>query len=345
MKDTLKLSDSTPTLEDVAKLAGVGRGTAGRALSGQGYVSEQASARIHAAAEKLGYQRNEAARSLKTKRSNAIGIVIPDIGGPFMIACVRGIQKVLRQHEYTSIIVFTDGKEETELEEIEYLIRHQIGGIIIVPANSSAPHFHVPRLRNIPIVSFDQPILNEDYDALLVKNRHSARIAVDHLIGHGHKRIACLGVNGHLYSIRKRMEGYKDAMGRAGLASMLEIVDPENGGIAGQLDRWLALGAPPTAIFSLNELTSVELMQAFSMRRIRMPDRIAFIGFDEIQLGPYLDPPLTTVLQPGLEIGESAATRLLEQIESKNCHSVKHIELEAKLIIRGSCGCHPASSM
>jgi LacI family transcriptional regulator len=339
MKASTKPSRSMPTLAHVAKLAGVGLGTASRAVSGQGYVSEETAARVREAAERLGYQRNELARNLKMKRSGAIGLVLPDIGGPFMVSCVRAIQTVLRQAEYTSIMAFTDGSEAVEAEEIDYLIRHQIEGLIIVPARSSAPHFRSPRLSQIPVVAFDQPVLDQDYDAILVKNRHGARVATQHLVDHGHKRIACLGVYRHLYSIQKRIEGYRDAMKKAKLPEVLEIVDPDNGGIGKQLDRWLTMKNPPTAMFALNELTSLEMVKGFLVRGIRMPEQIAFVSFDDIQLGPYLDPPLTVVLQPAAEMGEFAATRLLKRIQTKEPMSSKPILLDTKLIIRGSCGC------
>ncbi len=184
---------AAPTLIHVARLAGVGLGTASRALSGQGYIKEETAARILEAAEQLGYQKNELARSLKVKRSGAIGLVVPDIGGPFMAACVRTIQRKLRQNGYTLIIAFSDGDEAVEQEELEYLVRYQVDGLIVIPAKSSARHFSSPQLARLPIVAFDQPIDGDNFDAVLVRNKQGAQDAVEHLIGHGHKRIACPG--------------------------------------------------------------------------------------------------------------------------------------------------------
>jgi len=334
-----KPTNSMPTLVHVAKLAGVGLGTASRALSGQGYVSEETAARIHRAVEQLGYQRNELARSLKVKRSGAIGLVIPDVGGPFMAGCVRAIQKVFRQAGYTCIITFTDSDEKIEAQELDYLTRHQVDGILISPAPGSGAHFRTPQMAHTPIVSFDLPIEKQDYDSILLKNRHYARAAVDHLIGHGHKRIACLGMNRHHYSIQQRMEGYRTAMKQAGLQPMLEIVDLADSGARRQLDKWLALKSPPTALFCLNELTTLEAVEALAERGIRMPSPMAFIGFDDIQLGPYLDPPLTAVVQPAGQIGECAAQRLLELIDAPEKLPSKRLMLDAALILRGSCGC------
>lgn len=339
-----KQSNSMPTLVHVAKLAGVGLGTASRALSGQGYVSEKTSARIRTAVEQLGYQRNELARSLKVKRSGAIGLVIPDIGGPFMAACVRAIQKVLRQRGYTCIITFTDGSEKVEAEEIDYLTRHQVDGLIVVPAAGAGTHFRAPQLAHTPLVAFDQPVEIDDYDAILVRNRRGAQQAVEHLISHGHRRIACLASFGQLYSMQQRIKGYRAAMKAANLPPMIEMVDPDNphdpnaGGVRKHLDRWMALKSPPTAIVSLNELITLQTVEAFAERGLHMPDPMAFIGFDDIQLGPYLDPPLTAVVQPASEIGERTATRLLERIDTPGLPA-KRLLLEATLVLRGSCGC------
>lgn len=339
MASRLKPTNSMPTLVHVAKLAGVGLGTASRALSGQGYVSEETSARIHRAVEQLGYQRNELARSLKVKRSGAIGLVIPDVSGPFMAGCVRAIQKVFRKAGYTCIITFTDSDERVEAQELDYLTRHQVDGILISPAPGSTAHFRTPQMAHTPTVSFDQPIDKQDFDAILLKNRHYARAAVDHLIGHGHKRIACLGINRNHYTIQQRMEGYRVAMKQAGLTPMLAVVDLADGGIRRQIDTWLALKNPPTALFSLNDLTTLDTVETFAVRGIKMPGQIAFIGFDDIQLGPYLDPPLSAVVQPAAEMGECAALRLLERIEASEKLPSKRVMLDAALILRGSCGC------
>jgi LacI family transcriptional regulator len=333
-----KSARSAPTLVHVARLAGVGLGTASRALSGEGYVGKETLARIHAAVERLGYQRNELARSLKTNRTYVIGIVVPDIGGLFMVELIRAAQGVLRQHRYMSVIAFTDGNSDIEKEEVEYLLRRQIDGLLVVPEDSSASYLSSLQTANVPVVFFDQPVSDKDFDAVLVKNRHGARAAVQHLIDHGHQRIAAVGVNPHLYSMKKRIEGYREAMKQAGLREQLVVTRPED--IDRQVDEWLGMKAPPTAIFGLNELSSIKAIEALLARKVRMPEQMAFIGFDEIQLGRFVDPPLTAVRQPAAMIGEQAANRLLERIEAKEPLPGKHIMLDTLLIQRRSCGCN-----
>ena len=331
----------TPTLVHVARLAGVGLGTASRALSGQGYVSEATLKRIVSAAEQLGYQKNELARSLKSRRTGAIGLVVPDIGGPFMATCVRAIQGVLRLKGYISIITFTDGQENVEAEELDYLFRHQVDGVIIVPAAGKSPHFRSRQYARAPIVAFDQPIEEEGYDAVLVNNRQAAREATEHLIAHGHERIGCIGVNRHLYSVQRRIEGYRSAMKAAGLVPSLELTDSTFEKIGDQIDSWLKGKDRPTALFSLTELTSLGVVERLAMRGVRMPEDIAFIGFDDIPLGPYLSTPLTVVSQPATELGEQAAARLLARIDNPNGAPAVREMLKASLILRRSCGCHP----
>lgn len=332
-----KAANSAPTLVHVARLAGVGLGTASRALSGQGYVGKETLAHIQEAAERLGYKRNELARSLRVNQSFVVGIVVPDIGGPFMVECVRSAQNVLRQHYYMSVLAFTDGNSDTEKEEIEYLLRRQIDGLLIVPAGESAPYPVDSKRENPPVVFFGQPISDKSFDAILVKNKQGARAAVQHLIEHGHRRIAGVGVNRHLHSIRKRTEGYCEAIQKAGLQEYLAVIEPD--AIDRQVGEWLAMKAPPTAIFSLNGLSSIKVLESLASRHIRMPDQIAFIGFDEVQLGPFFDPPLSAVVQPAMMIGEQAALRLLERLQSKDPLPGKRIMLDTAFVQRRSCGC------
>lgn len=322
----------------VARLAGVGLGTASRALSGNGYVRKKTLERILEAADRLGYQCNEVARSLRARQSYVIGIVVPDIGGPFMVDCVRSAQAVFRQRGYMSILAFSEGNSEAERDETECLLRRQIDGLLVVPASSSAKFFDSPQVSAVPAVFFDQPLSNAKFDAVLVKNRQGAHDATAHLVQHGHRRIACIGVNRHLYTIRRRMEGYRDAIREFGLSEYLSVIEPDQ--IDTQIDEWLRMKSPPTAIFGLNELSSLRAVQALASRRVRMPDQIAFVGFDEIQLGAWFDPPLSAVVQPAARIGEEAALRLLHRIDAKEPLAGRHILLDTQFVPRSSCGCH-----
>lgn len=328
-----------PTLTEVARLAGVGRGSASRALSGANYVSQEMHDRVYRAAARLGYVRNELARNLKMRRSHMVGIVIPDIGGSFMATCIRAAQSVLRDNHFMSVISFTNGNVKDEKREIDYLLSHQIDGLLVVPCYTKVSHFRNAYLKNIPIVAFDQPIRKLNFDAVLVKNREAARDLVVHLIQHNHQRIGCIGISGHLYSIHQRIEGYREAMAEAGLPEMISLANTANGSVAAQLEQWLTLESPPTAIFSLNDFTSIELLEAIAQHKIRVPEQIAVAGFDDVQMGGLLATPFTAMAQPAARLGAEAAALLVKRIEEPSSGRRKPLLLDLDFVIRRSCGC------
>jgi LacI family transcriptional regulator len=330
---------------DVARLAGVGIGTASRVLNNEGYVSERTGARVKAAIQELGYKPNEVARNLKVRRSGAIGIVVPELSDPFIATCVQAAQTVIRASGNISVITFSDGSPEIEAQEIDYLIRRQIDGILIIPAGGSSQHLTPSALHNTPLVSFDQPIPGRHVDAVLVSNKEGAMAGTQHLIFHGHRRIAAIGVNKHLYSMSKRVEGYREVMKRADLEPEVCMFAPQAAAISAQVHLWLKQKKPPTAIFSLNGMTSIFLLKDLAERGVRMPEEIAVVGFDDLPLADLLAPPLTVVSQPAARIGTDAATLLLERMAALSSTSsevhAKRVTLETELVLRRSCGCQP----
>ena len=330
------------TLVQVARLAGVGIGTASRVLNNEGYVSERTATRVRAIIEQLDYKPNEVARNLKVRRSGAIGIVVAGLADPFIAACVQAAQIVIRNSGSLSILAFTEGSAASEAQEIDYLVRRQVDGILIIPAGGDARHLGSAALHNKPIVAFNQPIPGESTDSIVVCEREGAMAATEHLLTHHHRRIAALGVDQHLPGTQQRAEGYCNAMDQAGLSSEVCLLEP--GLIAGQVDHWLASPAPPTAIFALDGTTSMLLAGALAARDIRIPDQIAVIGFDDFPLAALLSPPLTVVRQPAAELGAQAATMLLGRMGNLSAPA-RHITLETELILRQSCGCSaPATS-
>jgi LacI family transcriptional regulator len=324
----------------VARLAGVGIGTASRVLNNEGYVSERTAAKVKAVIDQLGYKPNEVARNLKVRRSGAIGIVVPDLGDPFIATCVQAAQMVIRGSGNISILTFSEGSPEIEAQEIDYLIRRQIDGILIIPAGGSADHLTPTALHSTPLVSFDQPIPGRHIDAVLVKNKEGAITGAQHLIFHGHRRIAAIGVNKHLHSMSKRIEGYREVMKRAGLIPEVCMVPPRPEAVAAQLAELMKEKKPPTAIFSLNGLTSIFLLQAMAEQGISTPDQVALVGFDDLQLAELLAPPLTVVRQPAALLGADAAALLLERMATSSSSAPgKRVTLDTELVIRRSCGC------
>lgn len=328
-----------PTLEEVARLAGVGRGTASRALNGASLVSEATVGRVLRAAERLGYRRNELARSLKVRHSSVVGIVMPDIGGRFMAGIIRAAQDVFRENGYMSVLAFTDGDPDNEAKEIDYLLGRQIDALLVVPAYTRTDHFQDPSVRSLPIVSFDQPIRSLNFDAVLVRNKVGAHAAVRHLIDHGHTDIGCIGVNSHLYSIQQRIDGYRQAIREHNLKESVRVFPQEETVLKSELVSWMGSSARPTALFCLNDFTSLVVLKTLATLGTRVPDQLAIIGFDDVEMGDLLATPLTAVLQPAARIGSESASLLIERIKTPLSGHRDRIMLDVDLVIRNSCGC------
>jgi len=355
MKDSKRMPDnlisaqhpgdvSRATLVHVARLAGVGLGTASRALADGKRVSADTIQRVTEAATRLGYRRNEMARSLKVRRSGAVGIVIPDIYGAFIATCLRAAQAVIRENKYISVFAFTDDDPAVEISEVDYLVRRQVDGLLIIPAGGGARSLLERQLlQSTPLVSFDQPISGLDVDEVLVSNQAGAEKATRHMIEHGHKSIVYVSIDRQVPTLRARLKGYRRAMRSAGLQETIAQLGPNGEGAEELVDSWLRSKRPPTALFSANEKTSLEILPVLAMRNVQVPDQLALIAFDDVQLGLVLRSPLTVMRQPAAELGHRAATLLMERVMGKNDIPPRRIVLDAELVIRQSCGCPPPS--
>jgi len=331
---------SRATLVHVARLAGVGLGTASRALDNGKRVSAETMEKVVEAAKRLGYRRNEMARGLKVRRSGAVGIVVPDIGGAFMATCVRAAQAVIRENKYISVFAFTDDDPEVEISEVDYLVRRQVDGILIIPAGGGARSLLEQQLlQNTPLVSFDQPIVGLDVDEVLVSNQAGAEKATRHMIEHGHKAITYVSIERHVPTLRARLKGYRKAMRAAGLQEAVEYLGANGEGAVALVDAWLRAKRPPSALFSANEQTSIELLHALALRNVKIPEQFALIAFDDMQLGLVLRSPMTVMRQPAAELGHRAATLLMERVVGRSDVPPRRIVLDAELVIRQSCGC------
>ncbi len=334
------------TLVHVARLAGVGLGTASRALGDGKRVSEPAVRRVQEAARRLGYRPNELARNLKVRRSRAIGLVIPNIGGEFMATCVRAAQSVIRECGYISVIAFTDDDKGREIAEIDYLVGRQIDGILLVPAEGSARRTdaHVA-LHGTPVVTFDQPASGHQADEVIVSNQLSAEKAVRHLMEHGHKRIAYVGIDRNLPTLKARQRGYRKALNAAGLEEAVHLLEPDGSGSSKLLDLWNTMEKPPTAVFLVNELTSVQFLGELAARDIQVPGELAIIAFDDVPLSSLLRTPLSVMRQPAFELGCQSATLLMQRVSGEYAGDLRRVVLHPELILRQSCGCARARTM
>lgn len=332
---------SLATVADVACLAGVGAITVSRYVNGTSYVSVTKKKKIQAAIDKLGYRPNQAARILKGQRARVIGIILPDLADSFFGKCASAIETYAAMRGYMTVIVTSKHDREIPTNEVAMLIGQRIAGLIVVPslANESLSEFIN---EGIPIVALDRPLSGVVADEVMVENLGGAQTAVTHLIGHGYKRIACVGYDRESYAINHRILGYTNAMQAAALKPELHLSVESFEAALKLANRWVSSNDRPNAIFSLNNVVTRHLLEALREVKLLIPQKIALVGFDDLELAKLLSPSLTVVRQPAVGLGTQAARILFDRISTPTDRETGFgikLVLPVEFIIRHSCGC------
>jgi LacI family transcriptional regulator, galactose operon repressor len=328
-----------PTIYDVARLAGVSTATVSRALNGTGQISPATRKAIEEAVEKLGYRPNTIARSLVKRSTQTIAVMFPDIGDPFYPALIKGVQALADEQSYTILLCTAEGDPEREESYLNLLRAKQVDGALVdglvLPRSRIAPIVD----EGFPIVSLDRDIDFPSIPLVQVDNRLGGRLATEHLLELGHRRIAHISGRPELRHSEERLSGYRDALADAGVDVDPSLVDAggftEAGGYRA-MQELLERDPSFTAVFAVNDVTAVGALRAIRESGRRVPEDLSVVGFDDLWLAAYLWPPLTTVRQPLLEIGRRATEILLEVIRGeRKSRRVRHI-LKPELIVRES---------
>lgn len=334
-------SRSAPTLRDVAALARVHPGTVSRALNEETrvLVSEETVDRVMRAAEELGYRPNSVARGLKTNRSYAVGVLIPDITNPLFPPMVRGIEDRLGADGYTPLIANTDNEADRERSDIEALQARRVDGFIAATAREESGALDAVVAAGTPLV-----LLNRRGDGLrqpsvTVDDRTGVRLGVEHLAGLGHERIAHVAGPADVSTGQRRRRGFADAMRAAGLTVNPRLVvagvaftEPEGARSCAQL---LDADVPFTAIVAANDLLALGCYDALAERGLRCPRDMSVVGFNDMPFADRFAPPLTTVRVPHYELGLTAADLLVQVMEGEPPRR-RMVEYPPELIVRGS---------
>ncbi len=327
------------TLKDIAQQVGVTTTTVSRALNNKPDVSEETRQRILALAQELGYQPSAAARSLKLRTTETIALLFPDISGPFYSEVIRGVEQEAGQSQYNVLIYGTHGKPSA----LRFLhsLNGRIDGLILMAR--SVDDDYVLRLarQRLPFVLLGFRVAEVAADTLLVDNQVGAYRAVRHLIEHGHRRIAFIAGPTDSPDSQARLAGYRQCLADNGLAWQDELVASGNfrrpsGTTA--TERLLGLPQPPGAVLVANDEMALGAIEAARARGVRVPEDLAVIGFDDIDLASYVFPPLTTVRQPMCKLGSIAVQMLLRRLQEPDSQAEVRI-LPVELVVRGSCGC------
>jgi LacI family transcriptional regulator len=326
------------TLIDVARAAGVGPMTVSRTVNGHPYVSKATAKRVQAAIRKLGYRPNQAARMLTGQRSKSIGLIVPDVSDPFFSVVSQAVQQFARDAGYTVWLAVSDDDAATEQEEIEQMTNHPVDGIILAPVNARSQHLKAAAAGSIPIVTIDRPIEIASTDSVEVDNRTGARMAVEHLRGHGYKRIACVATDFYLRSIKLRVAAYEEYLRRSKLP-IRKLLPKDEASVQPALKTLFKSRNRPDALFVTNNVCTVAVIQALQALGIRIGKDVALVGFDDVGLYTLVRPAITAVNQPVSELGRTATRLLFDRIRGVGPTSSVRMTLPVTLVVRESCGC------
>jgi LacI family transcriptional regulator len=331
------------TIHDVATDAGVSPMTVSRVINDRPRVSSETRRRVQASVVKLGYVPNRLARGLTQQKTTAFGVIVPDVANPFFTLIVRGVEQVAWRAGYHVILCDTEGDVEKERGYLEDMVSFQVEGVLIAPAgNDSRPNLRLLTRNSVPFVLIDRSIDGFEADLVQGDSVGGARILVEHLIDLGHRRIGMITEGLDVSTARDRLAGYRQALEAAGL--------PQDGALVAESSaiepavardstlRLLDLPDPPTAIFAVNNIAVVGVIEAARERGLEIPRDLALVCFDDIEHVSRIYPFLTVMAQPAETYGTIATQLLLDRINGRVSQRRRVVVLPAEFIVRQSSG-------
>ncbi|MEI3851013.1 MULTISPECIES: LacI family DNA-binding transcriptional regulator [unclassified Ensifer] len=329
-----------PKIKDIAERAGVSVATVSRALSGSSLVTDETRKRIHELARELNYRPNVSARNLRTRRSMSVLLVVRDVGNPFYLEILKGVEATARAAGYAVLMGNTENDPDREVEYFNMLRDGHADGMILMTGKLPEPQpGESAAVSHLPIVVALEMIETAGFPHVQIDNSAAARSAVEHLIALGHRRIAHIAGPLPEVMAMHRRDGYRAAMAAAGLPI------PEGYEVRGDylLESGEAcatalfdLAEPPSAIFVANDEMAYGAIHALRRLGLDVPGDVSVVGFDDLYLSKAFYPPLTTVSQPRADIGRTAMSLLLNILSGDDDASAPAVVLPTALNIRGS---------
>lgn len=327
-------------IKDVADAAGVSTATVSRVLANKPHVRTEVKERVMEVVSKLGYRPNRVARSLRSRKSSIIGLIVSDIENPFFQQVSRAVEDAAGERGYSVILCNNDEDAGKEKRYLDLIRDENLAGVILSPTRQTTDDFAQTAGLNIPMVVIDRRVSNFEVDNVLIDNVQAAHTLVTHLIEHGHRRIgAIFGIRST--TGRDRRKGFVQALKDHDIKPVNDLVKFANPREEDGFDtamKLLQIPEPPDAIITSNSLLAAGVLRALRESKITVPDEIAFASFDETTWAQLVVPPLTVIEQPTYEIGRTATEMLIKRIEDPT-RSNREVILKAKLIVRQSCGC------
>lgn len=329
------------TIRDVALRADVSQATAARALGGYGSVSARAKRAVLKAAAELNYKPNGVARALVSGATNTIGLIVGDIENPFFATVARALADAVEEDGYTLLLANSDEDLEREQRAADVLTGRLVDALAVAPAiDTDGRHLREFTASGRPLVLFDRVIRGLDVDAVVVDNTAGAATAVRHLMSFGHREIGVVTDAPQISSTSDRLRGYRKALREVGIEPRPDLISVGASDQAGGYQaarRLLERPDRPRAVFTINNLMTAGTVRAARDLGLSMPDDLALIAFDDLDWASLIDPPITVVAQPIIEVGRAVGERLLSRLAG-NTSKPKRVRLSTRLVVRGSCG-------
>jgi LacI family transcriptional regulator len=331
----------TVTIREVAERAGVSTMTVSRVLNESQRVQPETRRKVEQVIAELGYVPNGLARGLSSQKTGVLALIVPDVANPFFTKMVRGAENVAWHNGYRAILCNTERDLNREKAYIEDMLAQRVEGLLLAPtSDQSRHHLSLLEQHKVPVVLLDRSIEGVDYDLVQGDNLNGAYRIVQHLIGLGHRRIAMISGPLDISTSRDRLKGYQQALEVKGIPYEQELIiqtEVDQAGGYQAAKQLLQFKERPSAVFAVNNLAAVGIVQAVRESGLDIPKDLALVCFDDIEFASVICPFLTVMAQPAESFGTLALQLLLERMAGRATER-RQVTLAAELIVRESCG-------
>ncbi|MCS5485567.1 LacI family transcriptional regulator [Curtobacterium flaccumfaciens pv. beticola] len=331
----------TVSVREVAELAGVSIGTVSNVINRPEKVAEATAERVQRAITELGYVRNDSARQLRLGRSTTVGMIVLDVGNPFFAELARGAEDAALEHGLAVILGNSNHSSSRERTYVELFSERRVAGMLISPTSDDLSALEPLADQGTTVVLVDQSPTNRRFSSVSVDDVYGGRLAGQHLLDTGRRRLVYVGGPSSIPQVRDRLEGFQRAVADSGVAALVEPIEGDEltvleGRRIGELLASRSKGQRPDAVFAANDLLAIGLEQAFLMSgTIRVPEDIAIVGYDDIAFAQSAIVPLTSVRQPAYELGYQSVKTLARQFDSLNDEPIQ-LQFLPELVTRRS---------
>lgn len=347
----MKKPPTRVTLKSLAGELGLTVATVSRSLNGLGRryrISEETIAAVKRAADLAGYRPDALGRALRMKRTQSIGLVVPDISNPFFASIASSVEAVARERGY--VVLLGDSRESTEgeLGAVEWMRDRKVDGILACPVGRSVDHLAACARDGLPVVTADRIVGDPPLPYVAADNETGGRLAAEHLLAHGHRRIGILRGLAGTTPDDERVRGFLRAAAARGVpAASVSMAGDAFSEVSGRraAERLLDLHPELTAVFALANVIALGAMKLYAERAVRVPRDMSLIGFDDHPYAALIDPPMTVIDQPVVAIGRRAAELLIDRIRNGVPAAPGGERVPVRLVERGSVGLPPTARM